>query len=81
MKKCDIVLSTFIERVHGVESKNKGFVPKKKFPVIILKDLIGVFFYQFGACHNDVKPSNLGYLLDEEGYPRGQFIDFGSIGY
>merc|ERR1712176_1416869 len=31
--------------------------------------------------HNDVKPSNIGYLIDEEGYPRGQFIDFGSISY
>merc|ERR1712176_250463 len=74
MKKCDIVLSDLIERVHA-----NG---RKKFPVKILKDLIAVHILQSGMIHNDVKPANIGYIMNKmTGFFKGQFIDFGSFSH
>ena len=74
MKKCDIVLSDLIERVHA-----HG---RQKFPVKILKDLIAVHILQSGMIHNDVKPANIGYMMNKiTGFFKGQFIDFGSFSH
>ena len=77
MKKCDLVISDLIKLIHGPKCKLRSFTPTKKFPTIILKDLIHSFL-NGGSVHNDLKPENQGYMLGKDSLPIAGFIDYGS---
>ena len=78
MKRCELILSDLIIAVHGPQCKTRNFTPAKKFPTIILKDLVFTFLNQLGMRHNDIKPENLAYVISKDNYLRGRFIDYGS---
>ena len=96
LRKCDIVLDQLIKRVHSVdqvnnknhfsnESEELNFTTKNVFPVSILIQIIKMFCIgSYGHLdHNDIKPSNIGFLVIEnaENEIKCEFIDFGSVNY
>ena len=78
MKRCELMLDELIDIVHGNSRKKRNFKSNKKFPTIILKNLIHTFFTQGGGVHNDIKGGNIGYIIRKDGTVICRFIDFGS---
>ena len=80
LKRCDLILSELIIKFHGNNCRNRNFIATKKFPVILLKNIVDLFFSEMGWCHNDLKPDNIGYQLDKKsGFYKIKLIDFGSM--
>ena len=48
LKRCDLILSELIIKFHGKNCTNRKFIATKKFPVILLKNIIYLFYSERG---------------------------------
>ena len=52
MKRCELILTELIERVHGAEFiRRRDLNPTRKFPVVLLKNLVYTFIVRDGSIH------------------------------
>ena len=43
LKRCDLILSDLIFKIHGKNCRRRNFTATKKFPTILLKNIIDLF--------------------------------------
>ena len=78
LEKCQIIVSDLIKKVHKLNPNlDQKFTTTQKMPTSVLISLCKLFFDENGENHNDLKPQNIGFTV-ENGKIMPRYIDLGS---